>query len=69
MQAIPTAPADDRYIVVGRRARGSCLTMGGRRFHVMLDDVGCALKISDEPARRDPLVAALFGAARAHKAF
>jgi hypothetical protein len=35
-----------------------------RRFHIMRDDVGISLRISNAPAQRDPLVAALFGAPR-----
>lgn len=33
-----------------------------RRFHIMQDDANISLRVSDAPAQRDPLVAALFGA-------
>lgn len=33
-----------------------------RRFHIMQDDAKISLRVSDAPAQRDPLVAALFGA-------
>ncbi|MES2257026.1 MAG: hypothetical protein V4724_00835 [Pseudomonadota bacterium] len=50
-----------RFIFAGKRSRKRGLFVGGRYFHIMLDDVGFALQICDEPVRRDPLVAALFG--------
>lgn len=64
MQAAHSARLRGKYIVIGRRPRSRCLIVGGRRFYVMLDDVGCALEIDDAPVRRDPLVTALFGEGR-----
>jgi len=37
----------------------------GRRFHILADDTHYAIRVSRAPAMRDPLVAALFGAAAA----
>ncbi|MRV72050.1 hypothetical protein GJ700_10025 [Duganella sp. FT92W] len=50
-----------RLIHIGKRARQQGIRVGNRYFHIMLDDVGVVLRIRDEPVRRDPLVAALFG--------
>jgi hypothetical protein len=37
----------------------------GRHLHLMQDDVNFAIRLSRAPVRRDPMVAALFGPARA----
>ncbi len=42
--------------------------MAGRHFHILSDDTHYAVRVSRTPPFRDPLVAALFGAPRAHQA-
>ncbi|RJG11624.1 ArsR family transcriptional regulator [Massilia cavernae] len=46
-----------------RGKRGQVAIAAGRSVHIMADDVQHPIRIDDEPVRRDPLVAALFGAA------
>lgn len=50
-----------RFVMVGRHSGKNDLVVDGRRFHIMKDDLGFVLDIGRLPARRDPLVAALFG--------
>ncbi len=38
-----------------------------RHFHILADDTHYAIRISRSPVMRDPLVAAFFGAPRAHQ--
>lgn len=57
--------ARERFVFVGRHLSKRGLLVDGRHFHIMRDDLGFVLRISDEPVRRDPLVAALFGDAQA----
>jgi hypothetical protein len=35
----------------------------GRHFHILADDTHYAIRVNRSPVARDPLVAALFGAA------
>jgi hypothetical protein len=56
----PAAPARP----VAPRQTPECIAARepGRRFHILADDAHYPVRISREPAARDPLVAALFGA-------
>lgn len=49
-----------RILAAGRLPRRD-IPSGSRHFHILADDVKYAVKICNLPARRDPLVAALFG--------
>jgi hypothetical protein len=40
-----------------------CMDSSGRYLHLLADDAGFPLVLHQDPVRRDPLVAALFGAA------
>ncbi|MFS2136240.1 hypothetical protein [Duganella sp. Dugasp56] len=51
--------------VTVRKAPSRALRSGGSSFHILGDDVKFALRLSRAKARRDPLVAALFGGAPA----
>lgn len=62
-----TNPYRDAGVVVRRVTAGkpAKVAMGsGRNVHITGDDVHYAFRVEREPVRRDPLVAALFGAAR-----
>jgi hypothetical protein len=52
--ARPVAPRQTPECIAAREP--------GRRFHILADDAHYPVRISREPAARDPLVAALFGA-------
>lgn len=58
-----TEDASAERITVRRSPRLSDSHAGKRFFHVLADDVSFPLMVHRMPVRRDPLVAALFGAA------
>jgi DNA-binding GntR family transcriptional regulator len=49
-------------VTLRRSATRHCMNPGQSFLHVLADDVGFPLTTRHQPPRRDPLVAALFGA-------
>ena len=48
-------------------AREQSMAATGRHFHILADDTHYAIRVHRAPVARDPLVAALFGAAPCSK--
>jgi uncharacterized protein YgbK (DUF1537 family) len=55
--------ASQRRVSLRRSPSRHCVNPGVQFLHVLADDVSFPLMLNRLPARRDPLVAALFGAA------
>ncbi len=60
LEQLETARRGDTVTI--RKPPSGALRVGGVSFHILEDDVKFALRLSRTKARRDPLVAALFGA-------
>lgn len=58
-----TERAEGAQVSLRRSATRHCTNSTGRFLHVLADDVGFSLVLHRVPVQRDPLVAALFGAA------
>lgn len=56
------AEGKERRVTLRRSLSRHCVDPGESYLHVLADDVRFPLMLAHPPARRDPLVAALFGA-------